>query len=173
MKSALISPLLAGLLLLTGCAQPAARAGGGTIDAINHTKWAINHFSINGQSGIDSIGPFQGGGGGCCFSVPARWAPGMTVRVDWETGQGSSAGFPGFADRAKYKAWIADIDAQKRQHSKTVPLPDYNGQDVCGITVHFLPCDDVKVTTSCYTYGRPSYPIKEPVRMKEPAVCPK
>ncbi|HHM1584388.1 TPA: T6SS immunity phospholipase A1-binding lipoprotein Tli1-KP, partial [Klebsiella pneumoniae] len=72
MKSALISPLLAGLLLLTGCAQPAAQAGGGgggTIDAINHTKWAINHFSINGQSGIDSIGPFQGGGGGCCFSV--------------------------------------------------------------------------------------------------------
>ena len=58
MKSALISPLLAGLLLLTGCAQPAAQAGGGgggTIDAINHTKWAINHFSINGQSGIDII----------------------------------------------------------------------------------------------------------------------
>ncbi|EOA2728634.1 TPA: hypothetical protein ACGA07_005481, partial [Klebsiella pneumoniae] len=27
MKSALISPLLAGLLLLTGCAQPAAQAG--------------------------------------------------------------------------------------------------------------------------------------------------
>ncbi|PMD75050.1 DUF3304 domain-containing protein [Klebsiella pneumoniae] len=156
MKSALISPLLAGLLLLTGCAQPAAQAGGGgggTIKAINHTKWAINHFSVNGQSGIDIIGPFQGGGGGCCFSVPARWTPGMTVRVE--------------------KAWIADIDAQKRQHSQTVPLPDYNGQDVCGITVHFLPCDDVKVTTSCYTYGSPSYPIKEPVRMKEPAVCPK
>ncbi|MGI4484452.1 DUF3304 domain-containing protein [Klebsiella pneumoniae] len=129
MKSALISPLLAGLLLLTGCAQPAAQAGGGgggTIKAINHTKWAINHFSINGQSGIDIIGPFQGGGGGCCFSVPARWTPGMTVRVDWETG-------------------VGDI----------------------------LPCDDVKVTTSCYTYGSPSYPIKEPVRMKEPAVCPK
>ncbi len=64
MKSALISPLLAGLLLLTGCAQPAAQAGGGgggTIKAINHTKWAINHFSVNGQSGIDSIGPFRGG----------------------------------------------------------------------------------------------------------------
>ncbi len=72
MKSALISPLLAGLLLLTSCTQPAAQAGGG---------------------------------GGCCFSVPARWTPGMTVRVDWETGQGSSAGFPGFADEAKYLAW--------------------------------------------------------------------
>jgi hypothetical protein len=51
MKSALISPLLAGLLLLTGCAA-CRPAGGGTIDAINHTKWAINHFSINGQSGM-------------------------------------------------------------------------------------------------------------------------
>ncbi|HGE8355785.1 TPA: hypothetical protein ACKQD1_005027, partial [Serratia marcescens] len=29
MKHALLSPLLAGLLLLTGCSQPAAQAGGG------------------------------------------------------------------------------------------------------------------------------------------------
>ncbi|NIY48566.1 hypothetical protein E2L00_13890 [Cedecea colo] len=33
----------------------------GTMKAINHTKWAINHFSIDGQSGIDAIGPFQDG----------------------------------------------------------------------------------------------------------------
>ncbi len=85
----------------------------------------------------------------------------MTVRVDWETGVGSSAGFPGYEDEKKFLEWARNIKAQNRQHSKTVPLPDYNGQDVCGITVHFLPCDDV------------NYPIKEPVRMKEPAVCPK
>ncbi|HCI6650384.1 TPA: DUF3304 domain-containing protein, partial [Klebsiella variicola] len=163
------------------------------IDAINHTKWAINHFSINGQSGIDIIGPFQGGGGGCCFSVPARWTPGMTVRVDWESGVAFARDIPEIPEPAypNYKGqdnkvwteeiaeynqqkrvWYKKIKALKRQHSKTVPLPDYNGQDVCGITVHFLPCDDVKVTTSCYTYGSPSYPIKEPVRMKELAVCP-
>ncbi|WP_396328182.1 hypothetical protein [Klebsiella pneumoniae] len=52
-------------------------------------------------------------------------------------------------------------------------MPDYNGQDVCGITVHFLPCDDVKVTTSCWSPRNVNYPIKEPVRMTEPAVCPK
>lgn len=89
MKLSLLSSLLAGLLLLSGCTQPAAEArggGGGTIDAINHTKWAINHFSVNGQSGIDIIGPFQGGGGGCCYGVPAQWKPGMTARIDWETG---------------------------------------------------------------------------------------
>ncbi|EPF16760.1 hypothetical protein HMPREF0201_02508 [Cedecea davisae DSM 4568] len=66
-----------------------------------------------------------------------------------------------------------NIDAQKRQHSKTVPVPDYTGQKTCGITVHFLPCDEVKVTTSCFTYGSPSYPIKLPLEMKEPKVCPR
>ena len=112
MKSALISPLLAGLLLLTGCAQPAAQAGGGgggTIKAINHTKWAINHFSVNGQSGIDILGPFQGGGGGCCFSVPARWTPGMTVRVDWESGEASTDDFPGYENWNKYLEWEKKI----------------------------------------------------------------
>ncbi len=92
----------------------------------------------------------------------------MTVRVDWESGEASTDDFPGYENWNKYLEWEKKIKASHRQHSKTVPLPDYNGQDVCGITVHFLPCDDVS-----YTYGSPSYPIKEPVRMKEPAVCPK
>uniref|UniRef100_UPI001F4B4A8C DUF3304 domain-containing protein n=1 Tax=Klebsiella pneumoniae TaxID=573 RepID=UPI001F4B4A8C len=81
------------------------------------------------------------------------------VRVDWETGVGDTEGSPGFGNDEKYLAWVKKMKAQNRQHSKTVPLPDYNGQDVCGITVHFLP--------------NANYPIKEPVRMKEPAVCPK
>jgi len=109
MKHSLLSPLLAGLLLLTGCSQPAAQAagggGGGTIDAINHTKWAINHFSVDNQSGIDIIGPFQGGGGGCCYGVPARWAPGMTVRIDWESGEASTDDFPGYENWDKYLKW--------------------------------------------------------------------
>jgi hypothetical protein len=95
----------------------------------------------------------------------------MTVRVDWETGVGSSR-VSGFG-MGKIPCLEKEIEAQNRQHSKTVPLPDYNGQDVCGITVHFLPCDDVKVTTSCWSPRNANYPIKEPVRMKEPAVCPK
>ena len=176
MKLTLLSPLLAGVLLLSGCSQPVVQArggGGGTIDAINHTHWAVNHFSVDGQSGIDIIGPYQGGGGGCCYSSPAQWKPGMKVRIDWESGEASTEGFPGFANSQKYREWRDKMKVNNRQHSKTVPLPDYNGQDTCGITVHFLPCDDVKVTTSCYTYGSPAYPIKEPIRMKEPKVCPK
>ncbi|QIX97567.1 DUF3304 domain-containing protein [Cedecea sp. FDAARGOS_727] len=169
--------IVLSIALLGGCSQPHAETqsggGGGTLEAINHTKWAINNFSVNGQSGIDIIGPFDGGGGGCCYGVPAVWKPGMTVRVDWETGRADTDGFPGFGDDAKYLAWEKKMKADNRQHSKTVPVPDYTGQKTCGITVHFLPCDEVKVTTSCFTYGSPSYPIKLPLEMKEPKVCPR
>ncbi|MCK6190743.1 MAG: DUF3304 domain-containing protein [Pseudomonas sp.] len=165
-------PRLAMLGALAGalCAQNGLAS---TLEAINHTHWAINRFSVDGRSGIDIIGPYQGGGGGCCYVAPARWRPGMTVRVDWESGAGSSAGFPGFADREKYYAWIEKIDSQKRQLTKIVPVPDYTGQKVCGLTVHFLPCDDIQVTTSCYAYGSPEYPIKTPLQLPEPQSCPK
>ena len=144
-----------------------------TLGAINHTHWAINRFSVDGRSGIDIIGPYQGGGGGCCYVAPERWIPGMTVRVDWETGVGSSKGFPGFGDWPKYLAWKKMVNDQKRQHTKTVPVPDYTNQKVCGLTVHFLPCDEVQVTTSCYAYGSPEYPIQTPLHLPEPQSCPK
>jgi len=103
------SLVVLGALLLAGCSQPVAKAenrsGGGTIEAINHTRWAINHFSVDGQSGIDIIGPYQGGGGGCCYGVPAKWRPGMTVKIDWETGVGDMDGFPGFDRWDEYLAW--------------------------------------------------------------------
>ncbi|MBS0907082.1 DUF3304 domain-containing protein [Pantoea dispersa] len=166
-----------GALLLAGCGQPAAnaesRGGGGTIEAINHTRWAINHFSVDGQSGIDIIGPYQGGGGGCCYGVPAKWRPGMTVKIDWETGVGYSMDFPGYADEQKFLSWAKKIKAQNKQHRAVVPVPNYTGQEICGITVHFLPCDEVRVTTSCANYGHPEHPIKESLKMPEPKVCPK
>lgn len=97
-----LSRLLLSAALLAGII-PHSIAG--TIEAINHTKWAINHFSVNGQSGIDIIGPYDGGGGGCCYGVPSVLKPGQAVRIDWQTGIGTSEGFLGFADTAKYLAW--------------------------------------------------------------------
>ncbi|HFZ0761829.1 TPA: DUF3304 domain-containing protein, partial [Klebsiella aerogenes] len=75
---------------------------------------------------------------------------------------------------AKNREWFAKIRRMKKQHSRIVPLPPYTSTDkTCGITVHFQPCDLVKVTTSCADYGSPAYPVKDPIQMKEPAVCPK
>jgi hypothetical protein len=157
---------LAGSLLAQGVQAS-------TIEGINHTHWAINRFSVDGRSGIDIIGPYQGGGGGCCYIAPPQWRPGMTVRVDWVTGVAYSFDSPGFADWPKYLAWVGKIDEQTQKHSKLVLVPDYTGQKVCGITVHFLPCDDLQVTTSCYAYGSPQYPIKTPLHLPEPQSCPK
>jgi hypothetical protein len=172
---------LAALLAATGCAgvPPSAQARdtSGTIEGVNHTHWDINWFSVDGRNAVDIIGPYQGGGGACCFAVPAQWRPGMTVQVDWETGAGAAselAGeFPGGGDWNKYVEWSRKVEAQKRQHSQIIPIPNYNGQDACGITVHFLPCDQLKVTTSCLTFDNPEYPIKEPLKLPEPKTCPK
>ena len=150
----------------------AQNASASTLEAINHTHWAINRFSVDGRSGIDIIGPYQGGGGGCCYVAPLRWQPGMTVRVDWETGVAYSYDNPSLADEVKYDAWLDNLDAQKRQHSKLVSIPDYTGQKVCGLTIHFLPCDELQVSTSCYAYGSPEYPIKTPLHLPEPQSCP-
>ena len=149
--------------------QPAQAS---TIEAINHTHWAINRFSVDGRSAIDVIGAYQGGGGACCYIAPQRWQPGMTVRVDWETGSAYSGNSPGYLDWPKYLAWKKSVNAKKRQHTKAVPIPDYTGQKVCGLTVHFLPCDELKVSTSCYAYGSPEYPIKTPLQLPEPQSCP-
>ncbi len=189
---------IAGAILLTGCDRPAkaesVSGGSGTIEAFNHTYWAINHFSVDGQSGLDIIGPWQGGGGGCCYGVPAKWTPGMTVKVDWETGVAFADDVPeipepkrpdttGMNEKNYYQAWQAysdkkeewykKIEALNKAHTKIAPVPDYTGQKTCGIKVHFLPCDQIKVTTSCYDYGNPNYPIKDPIKMEEPKVCPK
>jgi len=155
---------------------PLSNVQASTIEAINHTHWAINRFSVDGRSGADIIGAYQGGGGGCCFIAPEQWRPGMTVKVDWETGPSAMSSladeFPGYADWPSYLDWVGKVRAQQRAHSKVVLVPDYTGRQVCGITVHFLPCDDIKVSTSCYAYGSPEYPIKTPLHLPEPKSCP-
>ena len=167
---------IAVAILLAGCDRPAKEesisGGSGTIEAVNHTHWAINHFSVDGQSGLDIIGPWQGGGGGCCYGVPTKWKPGMTVKVEWQTGEASTDDFPGYEHWDKYLEWEKKIKESHREHSRIVPVSDYTGQKTCGIKVHFLPCDQIKVTTSCYDYGNPNYPIKDPIKMEEPKVCP-
>ncbi len=159
-----------GCVLGTGLFVGMAQAG--ALYGINHTHWAINRFSVDGNPAYDVVGPYQRGGGGWGYSAPARWVPGMTVRVDWETGVAYADDNPGFADWPKYLEWKKRLNAKKRQLSKLVAVPDYTGQKVCGLTVHFLPCDELQVTTSCFAYGSPEYPIKTALQLPEPTSCP-
>ncbi len=160
--------LFAGVILaLTGCSSADNEVAGGTIQAVNHTVHAINWFSVNGYRA------HGGGGSSCCVVMPVQWRPGLKVDIEWEVDpepfakiKRKSSGF-GFDDEAWEKH-----EANFQRHSKTVEIPEWQGTESCGLSVHFLVCNQIKVTTSCWGYGSPNNPIKEPKQMKEPAVCP-
>ncbi|WP_259393872.1 DUF3304 domain-containing protein, partial [[Pantoea] beijingensis] len=99
--------------------------------------------------------------------------PGMWAHVEWisdpnprEKIKRKTTGY-GFDPQA-----LALHESKYQRHSAYVEIPKY-GSERCGLTVHFLPCDCVKVTTACSGYGTENYPIKEPLHMKEPVLCQK
>ena len=146
-----------------------------TIEAINHIRLTIKRFSVDGRSGIDVIGPYQGGGGGRCYLAPKRWEPGMTVRVDWQKAASALSELadedPRYADWPKYLIGRAKVAAARSEHPNVIPVPHCTGRKVFGLTAHFLPCDEIEVTTSCHALGSPEYPIKSLLRLPEPKSC--
>ncbi|WP_426768034.1 DUF3304 domain-containing protein [Erwinia aphidicola] len=161
------------VLLVSGC----SRAGGGgytagDIRGINHMPYVINHMDVNGYGG-PNMGSYGEGGGYCCIMLPDKWRPGLKAHVEWEVDPNPKEHIPMEKEGFGYeKEAYARHKANYQKHSAVVDIPQY-GEERCGITVHFLPCNQVKVTTICDGYGTPDYPIKEPLEMKEPAQCPK
>lgn len=155
-------------LLLSACQKyDGGGYTGGDIRAKNHVAGqSVNWFSINGYR-VPGLG-----GGYCCIMLPDKWFPGMQAKIEWEVNPKTASEFPGFIDRDKYHRWESELLSSYRKHTVIVDVPEY-GKSRCGISVHFLPCNQVKVTTTCVGYGTPNYPIKEPMNMPEPKVCPK
>jgi len=168
MNKITVGGLLLSVLLISGC----SRANGyddytaGDLRAKNHVKGiTINGFSVNGYH-VPGLG-----GGYCCIMLPEKWTPDLKAHIEWEVDPETAPKFPGYKDKAKYKTWEEAVLRSFQKHATTVAIPEY-GVDRCGLTVHFLPCHQVKVTTACVGYGTPDYPIKEPLNMTEPASCP-
>ena len=161
------------LVLLAGCSPGTPKFLAGNLNAVNHTSAAINYFSVNGYGGAN-VSPFGYGGGACCVMLPSQWSPGLKMKVEWETDpdpyakiKRKTSGY-GFDEDA-----LAKHEANYGRHTAIVELPPYETEGLCSLEVHFLPCNQVKVSTSCWRYPSPNSPIKEPLEMKEPAVCPK
>ncbi|MND78107.1 hypothetical protein D3C80_698150 [compost metagenome] len=160
------------LLLLAGCSPGTPKFLAGNLIAVNHTSAAINSFSVNGYGG-GNASPYGYGGGACCVMLPSQWQPGLKFKVEWETDPNPYAKL-----KRKTSGYGPDPEAYAKhkanyqQHTAIVDLPPYEAR-LCALEVHFLPCNEVKVSTSCWRYPSPNSPIKEPLEMKEPAVCPK
>jgi hypothetical protein len=106
--------------------------------------------------------------------MPTKWRPGLKVNIEWEVDpepfakiKRKKTGF-GFDEGA----WAAH-EAKFQRYKTTVDIPEWPGTKSCDLKVHFLTCNQVKVTTSCWAPSSPNYPIQDARDMKEPAVCPK
>ncbi|PBK54716.1 DUF3304 domain-containing protein [Pseudomonas syringae pv. actinidiae] len=164
-------PLMQGLcgllaLILLGCSSADNEMAGGNIQAVNHTLSAINWLSVNGYRADG------GGGRSCCIIMPIKWRPGLKANVEWEVDPDPFAKLPPLGTR-EFKAAMAKAESSFQRHRATVDIPEWPGTESCDLKVHFLTCNRVKITTSCWGHGSPNNPIKEPMGMKEPAVCPK
>ncbi|UAN25011.1 DUF3304 domain-containing protein (plasmid) [Enterobacter sp. JBIWA003] len=151
-------------LLSTGC-SPSARSpsSAANISGINHVAGqTVNSFTVNGYGGSLI-------GNSCCIMLPDTWQAGLKANIEWEVDPDAYVSLPPLGTEEFRKAY-AQHAAKYQQHSAVVEIPKYD--QACGLTVHFLPCNQVKVTTSCYGYGASEYPVKEPLNMKEPASCP-
>ncbi|EMH1106549.1 TPA: DUF3304 domain-containing protein [Proteus mirabilis] len=153
-------------VLLAGCsvAQPSDYNAGNTT-GINHTEYSISDFKINGAGG--SIGGYT-----CCVMIPKKWTPELKAYISWKTID--TKGLPpppNFNKVDDFNKWEQNVKDRTQYHEAIVPIAQYDKS--CGLQVHFLPCNKVKVVSSCFTYGMPEYPIQAPKNMKEPAVCPK
>ncbi|QLK63214.1 DUF3304 domain-containing protein [Enterobacteriaceae bacterium Kacie_13] len=158
--------ILAVAMLLSGCSH-ASDDGytAGDLRGFNHmADSGVNSFSVNGYGGTLT-------GNSCCIMLPNEWTPGLKAHIEWEVDPHTAPLPPGYEDWDNYLIWEKKLKSSFQQHSTIVDIPQY-GKERCGLTVHFLPCDQVKVTTVCSGYGTPNYPIKEPLNMKEPASCP-
>ena len=151
--------------LTTGCSFASDDdMTGGNLRGVNHTKQGITRFSVNGYGGFV-------GGNTCCVLLPNKWNPGMSAVVKWSVDPKPYERLPPLGTDEYRKAY-AEHASRYTSHSAMVQIPKY-GEKRCGLTVHFLPCNNVKVTTSCWGYGSPEYPIKEPLNMPEPKTCPR
>nr|WP_301295712.1 DUF3304 domain-containing protein [Pseudomonas nitroreducens] len=154
-------------LTLLGCSSAKEEVAAGNIAAVNHVEGtAINWFSVNGYRASG------GGGRQCCVILPTHWRPGLIANIEWEMDPDTSVKLPSVTS-SEFQAAYARHAANYQHHSASVEIPEWPGTETCDLKVHFLPCNKVKVTTSCWGYGSPNNPIKEPLEMKEPASCPK
>ena len=157
---------LASLVLL-GCTSDDNRMAAGNLAAINHVEGtAINWFSVNGYRA------HGGGGNSCCIVMPVKWRPGLKAEIEWEVDPDTFAASPPLGTD-EFIAFMVKHKANYGHYRTVVDIPEWPGTERCGLKVHFLTCNKVKVTSSCWMYGHPNNPIKEPRNVKEPAVCSK
>ena len=164
------------LLMLNGCAELQRSSGverlGAPIEGYNHlSSSAINWFRINGSGG-SNVNVSTGGGQTCCVVLPVTWQPGLTVVVEWEEDPDPFA-YGDWPEKAFTDAWRERMDEHEThytRHRVEVEVALYEALGV--VNVHFLPCNEIRVSAGTTRFGLASHPYNYSLNMEEPAQCP-
>lgn len=156
-------------LFILGCSpddkprEKIAHVGANLLGYNHVANTNINWFSVNGYRG-------RTGGFTCCIMLPEIWQPNMQVNVKWEVNPDPFPKNMPPLGTDEFREFMKKKEANYRQYQTTVTIPEYT--DSCGLQVHFLPCQQVKVTATCHGIEHPDHPIKDPFDQPEPAQCP-
>ncbi|WP_080748237.1 DUF3304 domain-containing protein [Pseudomonas chlororaphis] len=164
--------VLVSLVFLSACSSAPSKMLAAPVTGYNHTSAAINWFSVNGAGG-GNVGPHQGGGSQvCCGGVPRYWTPGLRAIVEWEKDPDPYS-YGKWTERPYSDAWTKRMEEEKQQYSRHKVVVDIPKYDTAGtLKVHFLPCNQVRVSVDNVKPGDPRYPYNFPMNMPEPKVCP-
>jgi hypothetical protein len=102
---------------------------------------------------IGRMGAPGAGGEVCCASLPKKWYPGMIATVRWLKDPDACLDCAPNIDKEKkkFKEYMKKKEATYQRLSAQVELLPYTR--TCGVTLVFLPCDQVRVTIDCDQEG--------------------
>ena len=101
-----------------------------------------------------NLPPYGGGGStSCCVSLPAKWSPDLTVKVEWITGHWTA---PMDQIQAMDISEAIKCCLARRTLTKVVPVERYEEGGL--VQVFFLPNDEIKVWVYDPGPQNPSHP---------------
>jgi len=118
---------------------------------------------------IGRIGAPGAGGEVCCASLPKKWYPGMLATVRWVKDPDASLLYP--TDPDEFRAYMKKKRATYQHHSAQVELLPYTR--TCGVTLVFLPCDQVRVAIDCEQQGPLIKQWRQEAAALKGKTCPK
>ncbi len=152
-----LSTTTAGLLVaLSACADNDKVSTNYSV--VNHTDAWVLEVTVNDRGGILGASPLGESGDACCVTVPKRWRPDLQVTIGWQddsTKKLDSDGKP-----MKNDGRYVLIPGQK--YSRTVPIQEYQPDNLGTLYIHILPDRNVTVTVSMRTPSNPDYLPKNP-----------
>ncbi|MET3914575.1 hypothetical protein ABID97_001357 [Variovorax sp. OAS795] len=138
---------------LAACSPTTAKPVTVGITGYTFTSEGIQEYYVNGMRG-SNLPPYGGGGStSCCVSLPAKWSPDLTVKVEWITGHWTA---PMDQIQAMDISEAIKCCLARRTLTKVVPVERYEEGGL--VQVFFLPNDEIKVWVYDPGPQNPSHP---------------